>query len=311
MLLTIILFIVGLIAAYFIAKWQMKKNKIVHYTINNYDIGKRLRNDFPEVEMHYSGDVLANNVKVLKGGFMNTGNNDIEETKFSLVLPQGCIIKTLKVIPSKEDLIVKEIIDPDRKNTVQFVVEGVFIKDEYFEYAAIVETPDGIEDFSEKLSFQHRIKNTEKIKNTFIGEYQKEIKKKKIDIDKIGSVLMPIIFGFMMMVVLFSAVFCRPMQHKIFQKDSDKEVKVYITPKSTIIVADPNRIPNPFGESITLDDFDQHYRVELINTFKWSFGDVFLIIVISLGLIAVISLSLIVSIDKNNHIIKVLEKSKK
>lgn len=307
MVATIISVIVSAIIAFFIAKWQMKKNRIAHYTINSYSIGKGLRDDFPEFELHYSGDTLSNDVRVLKGGFMNTGENDIENTDFTMILPDRCVVKAMKVTPITDNLIVKANVNADKKNTIQFVVDGIFIPNEYFEYTIIVEVQDGVDDLDDELSFQHRIKNTEKIKNTFVGEYQQEKKERKME--KIVHYLLPILFGVMLVTVLFSSI-CRPMRHKVFQKDSDKEVEVYITPQSKIIVANPNSFPNPFGESITSNDFDQHYRVELIKTFKWSFGEILMIIIMCIGLIAIIMLHL-VGIDRSNHIIKVLEKTKK
>lgn len=81
MVTTIISIILSAIIAFFIAKWQMKKNKIVHFSINSYDIGKGLSNEFPEFQLHYDGENLSNNVMVLKGGFMNVGRNDIDALK--------------------------------------------------------------------------------------------------------------------------------------------------------------------------------------------------------------------------------------
>ena len=75
---TILSIIVSSIITFFIAKWQMKKNKIVHFSVNSYDIGKGLSNEFPDFQLHYGGEDLTDNVMVLKGGFMNTGRNDID-----------------------------------------------------------------------------------------------------------------------------------------------------------------------------------------------------------------------------------------
>ena len=47
---TILSIIVSSIIAFFIAKWQMKKNKIVHFSVNSYDIGKGLSNEFPDFQ---------------------------------------------------------------------------------------------------------------------------------------------------------------------------------------------------------------------------------------------------------------------
>ena len=52
MITAIISIIAGAIISYFIAKWQMKKNKIVHFSINSYDIGKGLSDEFPEFKSY-------------------------------------------------------------------------------------------------------------------------------------------------------------------------------------------------------------------------------------------------------------------
>ena len=81
MLTSIIFSLLGIIASYIFAKWQMTKNKIVHFSINSYDIGKGLSDEFPDFKLLFGEDVLVDNVMVLKGGFMNTGKNDINSFK--------------------------------------------------------------------------------------------------------------------------------------------------------------------------------------------------------------------------------------
>ena len=70
-----------------IANWQMKKNKVVHFYVNSYDIGKGLSNEFPDFQLHYGGKQLVDNVKVLKGGFMNIGRNDSKHNFHEHVTP--------------------------------------------------------------------------------------------------------------------------------------------------------------------------------------------------------------------------------
>ena len=124
MLLTIILFIIGLIASYYIAKWQMKKNKIVHFSINSYDIGKGLSDEFPDFKLHFGNEVLADNVMVLKGGFMNVGRNDITglkgENDIKLILPDECKVKAFTKSPSTEDLKVSVNKDNEKDNILNF-----------------------------------------------------------------------------------------------------------------------------------------------------------------------------------------------
>ena len=57
--------VAGAIIAFLIAKWQMRRNKIIHYTLNSYDIGKGLSDEFPEFELHYNNRKIEGNLRVL------------------------------------------------------------------------------------------------------------------------------------------------------------------------------------------------------------------------------------------------------
>lgn len=175
---TILSVIAGGIITYLIAKWQMKKNRIDHYFINSYDIGKGLTDMFPEFKLHYGNEVLSNNVRVLQGGFMNTGRNDIGEddkqTFFSLILPERCCVKAVQLSPLVNGLCVNSNINENEKNKIVFSVDGLFKSDECFDYSAIIEVPDNIGDLENSLCFDHRILNTERISNVFIGQTKRK-----------------------------------------------------------------------------------------------------------------------------------------
>lgn len=177
-IISVVLGIAGIIATYFFTKLQMKKNRIDHYYINSFDIGKGLTDMFPEFQLHFGDEVLSNNVKVLQGGFMNTGRNDIGEngkqTLFSLILPEGCCVKAIKQSPLVNGLVVSSGIDENEKNKIVFSIDGLFKTDECFDYSAIIEVPDNMGDMGNGLSFDHRILNTEKISNVFIGQTQRK-----------------------------------------------------------------------------------------------------------------------------------------
>lgn len=164
---TIISIIVSSIIALLIAKWQMSRKKIVHFFINSYDIGKGLSLEFPEFRLTFNGEVLSNNVCVIKGGLMNVGVKDIDGLKgnsdITMNLPQGCTVKSIKVLPSNEKLYIQtEFCD----NTIDFGINELFVTDEYLEYSAIVENIDNPYD----IKFSHRIKDTKKeIENIIIG----------------------------------------------------------------------------------------------------------------------------------------------
>ena len=183
MITTIISVIAGGAIAYLIARWQMEKNQIDHYFINSYDIGKGLTDDFPDFSLHYGDEVLANNVRVIQGGFINIGRNDIGEngkyTGFKLILPQDCIVKAVKVSLVGSGLKVKSIkkgepIEVDiivNENEIGFEIDGLLKSQELFNYTAIVEAPVDTPIMPKMLKFDHRIENTQDIKSLIIGQY--------------------------------------------------------------------------------------------------------------------------------------------
>lgn len=295
---TILSIIAGGIITYLIARWQMMKNKIVHFSINSYDIGKGLSDEFPEFNLQFDGETLSKNVSVLKGGFMNTGKNDIDKPVFTLDLPKECVVKTIKVAPSTDKLDVKATINQETTNSIQFVVDGIFISDEYFEYTAIVEVPKEIGNLVDELSFQHRIKNTEKIKSTYIGHYQRNAKRRKI-VNRVTLVYIILFIPLILLLCMYPKI-----QFKVFQNDTNKEVEIHVNSQSNLIVCEPNTILFPFGKSITPEEFENNYRVDTITTFKLSSDSIYIIVMFVLSLLIFILLHL----SGNGHVIKVLNK---
>lgn len=164
---TIISIIASAIISFLIAKWQMRRKKIVHFFVNSYEIGKGLSVEFPEFQLTYKGEVLSDNVCVIKGGLMNIGKKDIDglkgESDIIMNLSQGSKIRALKVQPSNEKLWIQTGFN---KNSVDFGINELFVSDEYFEYTAIVENIDN----PQNIKFSHRIKDTKKeIENIVVG----------------------------------------------------------------------------------------------------------------------------------------------
>ncbi len=186
MLITIISIIATAIISIFIARWQMRKNQVVHYFINSYDIGKGLTDDFPNFQLYYGNEMLSDNVKVLKGGFVNIGKKDIGDdgktTEINLNLPKGCIVKAVKVSPFENGLIVdcpdinkvsQNVEKQKNENKMSFVIDGVFKTKEWFNYTAIIEAPKDMNSYMyRQLKLEHRIKDT-KIKHLYLGPYYK------------------------------------------------------------------------------------------------------------------------------------------
>ena len=266
MLLTIALFLVGLIASYYIAKWQMRKNKIVHFSINSYDIGKGLSDEFPAFKLNYDGEDLSSDVIVLKGGFMNCGRSDIAglngERDIKIVFPEECKVKAVIVSPSEEELLVSANIDNNKDNILNFGISEVFKSDEFFKYSAIVETSKEIQELHNKLKFQHRILNTDKIRNTYIGLQRDKFKKR-------FSKIVIFAMAFVAFLSVITASY-QSIEYKVCQKGSDKEVKFYIDPFSNLYVNEGISIPFVTGTLIPSEELVDNYDIEPITEFRWN-----------------------------------------
>lgn len=307
MVTTIISIVLSAIIAFFIAKWQMKKNKIVHFSINSYDIGKGLSNEFPEFQLHFGGEGLADNVMVLKGGFMNTGRNDINALKgdadIKIILPEGCRIKAVKVLPSTDDLIVNA--NQDKENVINFGIRELFKSNEYFKYTAIIETTKEIEDIFDNLKFQHRILNTEKIQDTYIG-LQREYRKYR-------RVKMVLLFSFLLLCLLIPyTTLIQRLQFKVYKNETNTEVRVYVGPQSQLYVTE-NKLQIPFisGNLITKEELEDNYKIYPITSFNWSSGKtVFSVIIFVIVMIYSIFIYYLFW-GKNRHILNVINKNEK
>lgn len=302
MLTTIIFFVLGLIASYFIARWQMKKNKIVHFSINSYDIGKGLSNEFPEFQLHYDGKDLADNVMVLKGGFMNTGRNDIDALKgdsdIKLILPEECVIKTVKVLPSTEELHVNSNI---KGNIINFGICDFLRTDEYFKYTAIVETSKKIDDLHDKLSFHHRIRNTEKIRGTYIGQQRSVFKK------KFYKWMIFIYFIFFAISLVLS--FYQKMDFDIYNNATNKEVTLYIDSQSNLCVNEGFFIPFISGKVISSEEFDKEYRIVPVTVFQWDSSRFIFPMVVTFLVFACVGIMYYLTWGKDGHIMKVIKEN--
>lgn len=267
-IISIVLGIAGIICTYLFALWQVKKNKIVHFTINSYDIGKGLSDEFPEFKLHYDGENLSNNVKVLKGGFANVGRNDINSLKgnsdIRLVLPKDCAVKAVVVSQSSDGLGIIAEEDKENKNVINFGINELFKTNEFFKYTAIVETSKEIENLYEMLKFQHRISNTD-IKNIYLGVlkefYRRNIYKK----------FKKLVFAlFAVFMVAFPLILSQRIDVKFVNKTSGKEAKLILDYNSQIHVVD--NIYFPFfneGKIISTEEMNNDYKICPILKYKW------------------------------------------
>lgn len=288
-----------------IARWQIKKNKVVHFYENSYDIGKGLSNEFPDFQLHYGGEQLVDNVRVLKGGFMNIGRNDIDglkgEQDIKLSLPKGCKIIAVTVLPSTKDLIVTANNDKENENILYFGINDVLKTDEYFKYSVIVEVPSDIKDLYDKLKFHHRILNTEKIRNSYIDQQQSLFSK---------SVIKWLIFIFAILSILITYYSSyQELQYRICQKSNNKDVQIHIDPYSNLHADEGLAIPYVSSTMISSEKLDEDYKIVPIIKFNWGRPEILLAFFSVFMLIGYISLLCIVLYGKNGHIVKVIREN--
>lgn len=308
LIITIILGISGIIVTFLLTRWQVKRNQIDHFFTNSYDIGIKLTADFPNYKLHYGNELIENNVKVLKGGFMNTGRNDIDGlngySDFTLSLPANCIVRDVNVSPSDDKLIVKATVNNENKNSIDFGINNLFITNEYFKYSAIVEVPESVYGLEDRISFNHRLKNTEKIRNIHIGHIQTSIKRKK----RARRMIFVFAGGYVLLVLLS---LCQELKFNIYQKETNKEVVMMISPKSDIYVGENNTfsIPVITGEKITIDEFNNNYKVFPRTSYRW-FYTIWVVVFYLVLFLVFCFLTYEEFIGKKSHIIKVLNKDK-
>lgn len=277
MIVTIISVVVSAIIAYVIARWQMKRNKIVHFSVSSYDIGKGLSAEFPEFHLTYKDESLANDVEVLKGGFMNVGRKDIDgfkgEADIQLILPDGSMLKAITVSPSSKELKINAKKDNKFDNIIHFGLCDIFMKDEYFEYTAIVEVNKDINNLHDNLVFRHRIKNTEKIKNTYIGQsYKKRNNKKKL----INYLF--IISSILMCLLTFFVLYFTPLRCTYYDNYTNKDVQICVDPFSNLYI-----MKNTFNlHKITIEDFHKNYSINPILHKKSDDWAIYIFIIIML-----------------------------
>lgn len=299
--------IAGAIISYFIAKWQMKRNKITHFSLNSYDIGKGLSDEFPEFKLHFAGEALANNVMVLKGGFMNTGRNDINglkgENDIKLILPDGCKVKAITVEPSVEGLTVLADKDNENENIILFGINEIFRTDEFFKYTAIIETSDEIDDLDSELKFSHRISNTEKIAATYIRLQNNKMRKRMAKLVIFLSLLI-----LLMQAVHYSFT---NLKYNVFNNNNDQEVNIFIDVYSNLYASEGLYIPHLSGKKISSNELINDYKIVPETEFKLTTLDV--VSLVSCAILAFIYIfwAYYMAWGKNSHIISVLKENDK
>ena len=260
-------FIGGLIT-YLVALWQIRKNRIEHFTINSYEVGKGLSNVFKDFHLEYQNNKLIDNVMVLKGGFINTRKDIEKEIQFDLILPKGCNVKDVKITSkSNSNLEIKTdhpVFDKknnvEKENIVRFTITNhKFLKNNYFEYSVIVETKEDISDLSKEIEFDHYLTHTTKIKNYNIRQRDKSNKRKVNDI-LIATELAMFLFAGLLFILLSQLT---PVGHKTIENKSNKEVSIYVK-DSKLCVYESKQFPffNNHYIVITPEELYADYRIK-------------------------------------------------
>lgn len=301
---TIITLFAGALITYLIALWQMRKKQIRHFLINSYDIGEELKKEFPQFNIQYNNKNIEKHVNVLKGGFINISRNDITSVKgdnsIKLILPSDCNILAIN-ISTEDNLLINGVILDDNKNIVSFNIGDLFKSDEYFKYTAIIESSEIIDNFSDKLKFKHRIPDTKKIYNTYIGELSKLKKFRKIKwilitfifISFIGATL-PLLFNF------------QEVKYKVIDNKS-QEYDLYIDNKSQLYITQSKIFPFFDKNQTNKSELETNYNISPDYSYKWF--NIELIYVILYIILCIYFIWFYYRIiGKKNHIIKILDK---
>lgn len=302
-ILTIVLFVLGIIVSYYIAKYQMRKNKIVHFFINEYDIGKGLSDEFPNFNLHYGNEHLKENVKVFKGGFINVGRNDISglngKSDINLFLPDDYKIIDISVYPATEDLKVEANVEQEKENQVNFGIGGILKSKEYFKYTIITEAPKDSDGIRDLIKFKHRIPNTEKISNTFVGLPSRIRNKKK----RLNFLLCYLgLFSILFISLLFID---QPVRFKVLDKTTKNEVSVRVNYQSEIFVNDSG-VYHPFGSSHKISSKELAANYIIMPKTSFDYIDYFSIICFPLVAICLLLCLYYLTFLKNSQIIRII-----
>ena len=239
-------------------KQQTKKNEITHFSINSYDVGKGLHDEFPNFQLYYQGKELQNEVQVLKGGFINTGRDIIGltgESDIHIILPKGCNVRDIKVQKLNDELLVntKSNID-SRLNVIDFGIEDKLLHKEGFNYTAIIETNDLVEPLHKKLEIKHRIPNTT-IKQEFIGQGNQAEANRNLGV-------LICLFGLISFCISVFFLYQEKVQYIVHEKKTNKEVVLYRSIDSQLFVADKdNFLPFAPHKKITKEEFLNNYSI--------------------------------------------------
>lgn len=192
--------------------------------------------------------------------------------------------------------------DNEKDNILNFGISDILKSDEYFKYTAIIETSGEIDNLHDRLKFQHRILNTDKIQNRYIGQ-QKSLYRKKL-------YRMMVVCSVLVVLSLIILSLYQKVSFKIYQNSTDKEVSLYIDAKSNLYIDDGIAIPFISGKMISKGDLNKNYRIVPVTEYKWN--NPVVIFAMTETLMALFLLGLFYFLfGGNSHIINVIRENEK
>lgn len=295
-IISVILSVVAIVVTIILSRRQMKRNTVIHFRIDEYDIGKGLSDEFPDFKLTYSGNKLTTNVKAIKGGLMNKGKNDIDTNSiFELIFPDDCTVRDFNLKLSNDNIkVIKEICE-EKPNIVKLTIqEGIFRTDTYFEYTAIVETPRQ-EKLGNKIKFENNVLNTD-IKNIFVGSV---LDYKDTELFSIRFVNITLVITSLICSWLFLN---QPVQVEVLNKSTNETVKIVEAPNNQLYegtILSGKKISN---EDLSIN---YHFVPKVINR-TYKFWIVLIVLIAGFIIINFIDFS-----GGKRYVIKVLEAAEK
>ena len=271
--------IIAIFITWYFTRKQMKKNEITHFSINSYDVGKGLHNEFPQFQLTYENKELNNEVQVLKGGFLNSGRNDIiglkNNSDINIILPQNCSLKDIKIKPLSDDMDVKACVNEKVANIINFAINEKFMSGEGFEYTAIIETTEEIKNLHHQIDFKHRIPNTSKIKNENIISQQPQRGRRGLESFLLSKKekamgILSIIGSILFCLLSVSSFFVQKVEFYVVEKETNKAYLLYMTPQSQLYISDNNIVPFWDNQKLTKKELDKNYYISSKTNYSWN-----------------------------------------
>lgn len=269
--------LVAVFITWYFTKKQMKKSEITHFSINSYDVGKGLHDEFPKLQLNYENEKLSEKVLVLKGGFINTGNNDItglkNDSDINIILPDDCYMKDIIIKRLTDDVEVTACADKEKSNIISFSINDKLMAGESFEYSAIIEVKSDISHLDRQISFKHRIPNTSKIHNEHLSDlevYRKEKNDKLLPFRTEFSLAL-----FLFFLALFSLLFSlsylfeQNILCSVVENKTGNIYSLYVSPNSELYISDNDTYPYFNKKTVTKEEISKNYKMAYQFSYRW------------------------------------------